>query len=238
MIDTILFDLDGTLLPMDQEKFVECYLGLLAKKMAPHGYDPKTLVKTIWAGTGAMVKNDGSRGNDEVFWDSFTQVFGREALKDMPLFDDFYENHFRDVRPSCGYDPRAAELIGLLKDKGFRLVLATNPIFPGSATYQRIGWAGLKREDFELVTVYENSRFSKPDPAYYRDILDTLGLRAENCVMIGNDVTEDMVAGTLGMRTYLLTDWLINKRNEDISRYRHGTMAQLLELVREDKLVE
>ena len=35
---TILFDLDGTLLPMDQDAFVKYYMGLFAQKMAPHGF--------------------------------------------------------------------------------------------------------------------------------------------------------------------------------------------------------
>ena len=63
MITTVLFDLDGTLLPMDQEVFVQDYLGRMAKYLAPHGYDPDLLVKALWAGTGAMVKNDGAALN-------------------------------------------------------------------------------------------------------------------------------------------------------------------------------
>ena len=47
-LTTVLFDLDGTLLPMDQDEFVKTYFGLLAKKLAPHGYDPKKLVDGIW----------------------------------------------------------------------------------------------------------------------------------------------------------------------------------------------
>ena len=41
MKKAILFDLDGTLLPMDQTEFTNGYFKLLAAKMAPHGYDPK-----------------------------------------------------------------------------------------------------------------------------------------------------------------------------------------------------
>ena len=33
--DAVLFDLDGTLLPMELEKFTNTYFGLLAKKAAP-----------------------------------------------------------------------------------------------------------------------------------------------------------------------------------------------------------
>ena len=43
MIDTVFFALDGTLLPMDLEVFVKDYLGRIAAKLAPHGYDPKQL---------------------------------------------------------------------------------------------------------------------------------------------------------------------------------------------------
>ena len=73
-IKMVLFDLDGTLLPMDQDAFTEGYFRLLAQKMEPHGYDAKQLVNAIWAGTAAMVKNDGSRSNEEAFWEKFAEL--------------------------------------------------------------------------------------------------------------------------------------------------------------------
>ena len=94
-ITTVLFDLDGTLLPMDQEAFTTGYFKLLAKKLAPHGYEPKSLVDAIWAGTAAMVKNDGSCTNEQAFWKKFSAIYGSEkALADQPLFEDFYANEF------------------------------------------------------------------------------------------------------------------------------------------------
>ena len=234
MIDTILFDLDGTLLPMDQEKFVHTYMGRLAQKMSQYGYEPKKLVKTVWEGTGAMVKNSGEKTNEEVFWELFYGVYGREAEKDVSAFEEFYARDFCKVQSSCGFDPLAAELIRVLKEKGYRVALATNPLFPATATRQRIGWAGLKPEDFELVTTYEQSRYCKPNPAYYQDVLDRLGVKPEQCMMVGNDVGEDMVAGKLGMQTYLLTDCLINRKDESIDAWQHGSMAQLLAYVKEN----
>ena len=44
---TVLFDLDGTLLPMDQDAFTKGYFTLLVQKLAPHGYDPAALVAEI-----------------------------------------------------------------------------------------------------------------------------------------------------------------------------------------------
>ena len=171
-IKTILFDLDGTLLPMDQEVFVKTYMKLLAAKMAPYGYDPQLLVKGLWDGTAAMVKNDGRSTNETVFWNTFCALMGRDARKDEAVFEAFYREEFQRARAVCGFAPQAAETVRGLKKRGFRVVLATNPVFPAVATQSRIRWAGLTPEDFDFYTTYENSSFCKPNPAYYREILD------------------------------------------------------------------
>ena len=227
----ILFDLDGTMLPMDQDLFVKTYFKLLAVKLAPYGYDPKQLIDAIWGGTAAMVKNNGSCSNEDAFWTFFTGIFGKQALEHLPVFEDFYANEFQGAQAVCSQIPQAAEAINLVKEKGFRVALATNPIFPAIATRSRIRWAGLTPEDFELYTTYENSRFCKPNPAYYQDILAQMDLRPEECLMVGNDVTEDMIAQKLGMQVFLLTDCMINKNNEDISAYPHGGFPELLEYI-------
>ncbi|MDD6024646.1 MAG: HAD family hydrolase [Oscillospiraceae bacterium] len=227
MIQAILFDLDGTLLPMDQDVFVKHYFGLLAKKLAPLGYDSKKLVAAIWKGTAAMVGNDGSKTNEAVFWQCFSDTFGPQVLEHAPVFEDYYRNEFQAVRNACGFATEAGELISWLKGQGKRLYLATNPIFPRIATLSRIRWAGLQPEDFEGITTYENSRHCKPNPDYYRDILDALKLQPEECIMVGNDVSEDMVAEALGMQVFLLTDCLINKEQKDISVLPHGGFHEL-----------
>lgn len=232
MITTFLFDLDGTLLPMDQDVFLKAYMGGLAKKGAPHGYEPNQMVKHVWAGTGAMVRNDGSATNEEVFWKVFSSLCGRDATKDISIFDDFYRNEFQEVRTSCGFDPRAAETIRQLKAMGYRVALATNPLFPAIATHSRAKWAGLNPDDFALITTYEESRHCKPNLAYYQDVLDALNAKAEECVMVGNDVSEDMVARQLGMKVFLLTDCMINKHGEDISQFPHGSYPELMDFIR------
>ena len=232
MTKAILFDLDGTLLPMDQEVFVRDYLGRMAAFLAPHGYDPQSLIKAVWAGTGAMVKNDGKALNEDVFWYVFNSLLGRDAKQDLALFEEFYRTEFQKAKDSCGFNPAAVEAIRQIKDMGYRLILATNPLFPAIATYSRIRWAGLNPEDFELITTYENSRFCKPNSDYYREILGKIALDGSQCLMVGNDVGEDMIAGTLGMKTFLLTDCLINKTAEDISQYPHGSFPELLHYIR------
>lgn len=232
MITTILFDLDGTLLPMDQDKFVKSYIGRMAKKLAPYGYDPELLTAGLWKGTGAMVKNTGEKTNEDVFWSAFNAIAGKDCREDEVLFMDYYCNEFQLVAQDCGFDPRASQAIAEIREKGYRVVLATNPLFPAIATHSRAKWAGLNPGDFDLITTYENSRHCKPNPDYYRDILATLNLKPENCVMVGNDVQEDMVAQTLGMKVFLLTDNLINRTGEDINRYPHGSFGELMDFIR------
>lgn len=48
--------------------------------------------------------------------------------------------------------------------------------------------------------------------------------------MVGNDVTEDMVASETGMQVFLLTDCLINKERKDISVYPRGSLLTLLKM--------
>ncbi len=230
-IKVVLFDLDGTLLPMDQDVFVKAYFGLMAKKLAPYGYEPQKLIDAIWAGTAAMAKNDGSRTNEEVFWDVFSAAYGKDVKADIGLFDDYYRIDFPAVKESCGFNPEAAKSVVALKEKGFKVVLATNPIFPKIATEERMRWAGLEASDFEFYTTYETSRFAKPNPQYYQEIVENLGVSLSECVMVGNDVKEDMVAAKLGMKVFLLTDCLINKDDADISVYPNGGFAEMLDYI-------
>lgn len=227
----VLFDLDGTLLPMDQEVFVESYMGQLAGYMAQYDYEPKRLVKTVWEGTGAMMRNDTGRRNEEVFWERFRKEYGPRTDTDKPLFEEFYATGFGKVRTSCGFNPASGELIAWLKEQGIRLILATNPLFPRVATVQRIRWAGLDPADFEIVTTYESSRFCKPDPRYYQDILTLAGLAPEDCVMVGNDAREDMAAEKLGMKVFLLTDCLLHGEGKDLSRWPRGGFGELKEFL-------
>lgn len=228
----VLFDLDGTLLPMDYDGFLQLYFGNLAKRMAKYGYDPDELVKNIWTGTKAMVMNDGSCMNETRFWDVIAGIYGVDVLQDKVLFDDFYREEFIKAKVACGFEPMAKETVELVKKLGMKTALATNPIFPMIATRQRMDWAGLKKEDFELCTTYENIGVSKPNPAYYTEIAKRLDVAPEECLMVGNDVAEDMVAAKAGMKVFLLTDCLLNKKEEDISGYPQGGFAKLQEFIK------
>ena len=229
-IKAILFDLDGTLLPMDQDEFVRAYVGGLVKTSAALGYDGQKMADAIMRGTAAMVKNTGEKTNEEAFWQIIYDTFGEKIDKGM--YDDFYKTDFQRVSEVCGKEALSKEIIECVREKGLRCILATNPLFPSVATESRIRWAGLSPEDFEYFTTYESSRFCKPNLDYYKEILEKLALSPSECLMVGNDVGEDMITRELGMQTFLLTPCLINRKGEDISVFKHGDARELLEFIK------
>ena len=223
----ILFDMDGTLLPMSQEDFSRAYFGGLTRFAAPLGFDKDAMVAMLWDGMKAMVKNDGSSTNAVRFWEVFERHFPNWN-GDRSIFDRFYETDFKLTSQQVTPNAYAAKCVALLKEKGYRLIVATNPLFPESAQVERLRWAGLDPADFEYVTHFENSHFCKPNPAYYDEILQVLSLSPADCAMVGNDVEEDMQAGrAAGLSVWLLTDHLINRKERDINAYQHGDFAAL-----------
>lgn len=231
-IKAVLFDLDGTLLPMDQSVFTKAYFDGLAKRLAQRGYDSKKLIDSIWLGSAAMVGNDGKKTNEEVFWDKFSEIYGKDVRKDEPYFEAYYKEDFDGVKSVCGFNPNAAKAVEEIKSLGLRTALATNPLFPYIATAKRISWAGFNALDFELVTTYDNSCFCKPNPEYYKDILKKMCIEPREALMVGNDVSEDMVAETLGIKVFLLTDNLINREGKDILKYPSGSFNDLMKYVK------
>lgn len=235
MIKAILFDLDGTLLPMDEETYIKEYFSLLYNKVKDRGYSAKKLFGAIWKSFDATVLNDGTRSNEDVFWSVFVSIMGDGVIKDKPVFNHFYSNEYNQAASSCGFDKMARETIKKLKSLGYTIILATNPVFPSPATRSRIKWAGLDENDFSLITTYENSSYCKPNVKYYEEILSKMNLTSNECLMIGNDAEEDMVASDLGLDVFLLTNCLINRKNKDIDQFPHGDFYALWKFL-DDKL--
>ncbi len=231
-IKAVLFDLDGTLLPMNIDDFTKSYFGRLSGKLAHQGYEPKALIGTILQGTKAMIKNDGSKTNEEVFWDSFTSVYGKRALDDIPYFDEFYKTDFDLVKESVTCNPFVKKTVDFIKNLGLRMIVATNPLFPEIAQRKRIKWAGLNINDFEYVTSYENSHYCKPNPMYFKEILEKTNLKAEECIMVGNHTKEDTCGEIIGIKTFLVTDCLINDDQVDINKNPNGTWEDLKEFIK------
>lgn len=229
--DTFFFDLDGTLLPLDMEEFIRIYY---------KGIDTSGVCGAICKDKGneifqkavfAMMQNDGSRTNKDAFFGELEKLSGTVEEEIMPLMDEFYKGEFTSIKNCTSVEYRAIEIVKTLKNKGYRLVLATNPLFPPIATDQRLGWGGLDKNDFEHITYYDNSSFCKPSAGYFMEILDKLELGAQNCYIVGNDVRDDMSAVPLGFEGFLVTDHLIGDIRK-VPKCRIGDYSELLDFVK------
>ena len=232
MINTILLDMDGTLLPVDNETFTHTYFKLLCAKLMPYGYQPADIVRGLRSGMVAMVKNDGTRTNREAFWDDFANTLGEDVRNMEPICDEFYGNEFNKAKDILGLNVDRRPLIELLRSKGYRVVLANNPMLPPPGTNSRLSWLSLNAADFDLVTDYSNSTYCKPNPDYYREIVRKVGAQPEECLMVGNSLTDDATAAQAGCDVYIVTDALEGDVNE-LNKYKHGTFAEFCKLVEE-----
>ncbi|NPV91536.1 MAG: HAD family hydrolase [Firmicutes bacterium] len=231
-VNYLLFDLDGTLLPMNMDVFVEAYIKRLTVRAAAY-LPPESFPKYLWAATGAMIESgDPEAQNHEVFWAHFSRFarHPREVLE--PVFEEFYLNEFTALIDVTQPSPVAREIVNLAVGRGKQVVLATNPIFPGIAVRERMRWADIHDLPWLHVTTYENSRYCKPNPAYYRDLLQQLAIPPGECLMIGNDVQEDLVASELGIATCLITDCLLDRGAPAYEPDWRGGLAELRDWLR------
>lgn len=215
MLRTILFDLDGTLLPMDTDEFTRQYFKALAIKLKDY-FTPEDLIEKIWTSTNCMIRSlDSEKSNEEIFFEDFySRVDHREEVLN-PMFNEFYEKDFDNLKKGFKENKYMVDSIELLKEKNYNLVVATNPLFPKIAILHRIKWAGLDEEDFKFITSFEEMHYCKPNIEFFEEIIGKIDEDPQKCMMVGNDVVEDMKAKEIGISTYLIKDNIIGDANNN-----------------------
>lgn len=216
MIRAVLFDLDGTLVHYDFDRFIRAYLQALAAKVAPL-VEPQRLVRQVMESTEVMVRDlDPDKTNRQVFAEDFFPAIGVSGDVLMPVFDEFYRCDFPRLKERLGIQahPAARRMVEGLLSRGYEVVIATNPVFPLIAVEERMRWGGLDGLPYKLITSYETMHFCKPNREYFEEVLSIIGRKPGECFMVGNDVDEDLVAGVLGMKTYLVEDYLLHRGKE------------------------
>lgn len=205
MLKAVFFDLDGTLLYMDEQKFLEIYFDEMKKWLTDHGKDADKFIEGTIAGTRAMFKNDGSVTNEVTFWQNLEGVWGTVSEDDKALMDSYYEKAFDATFASCKTNPYSKDIVRFCRQSGLIVVLSTNPLFPKIATTKRMAISELYESDFDLVTTYENSGFCKPNPAYFTDLLKRFNLKEDEVIVFGNNTFDDGECATgAGIKCYII----------------------------------
>lgn len=226
MIRAVLLDLDGTLLDTDLDQFISHYIRALSAYMSPW-VPAEAFAEALLAGTRAMVDHsDSTQTNAQVFWRVFNARSPRPREELQPAIDRFYAEEFPKLARYARPLPAARPLVQELLARGYRIVLATNPVFPETAIRQRMAWAGIADMPFHLVTTYENMHAAKPNPAYYHEIAERIAVPPASCLMVGDEETRDGAAVSAGMRFFHVAE-------EPPFSHMRGSLEHFYQLVKE-----
>lgn len=227
----VLFDLDGTLLQVEMREFVHAYIdGLWAH--FPEVPDPADFGRAVKASIRALLaSNEGAFSNEQFF----LAILGHQLRLDAALCGERLRNYCAGgmagleslVRPLA----MARSILARCFERGLKVAVATNPVFPRPLVEARLRWAGIADFPFDHVTTFDNSRYCKPHPGYYRDVLRKLGLAPEECVMVGNDTEHDLGARAAGIPTFLVDTWLLDRANGEYVTDFRGSHHELFQFL-------
>ncbi len=204
MVKAILFDLDGTLTQMDQEEFMNNYVGLLAPRFKQL-ISPDKFAKQIGRSIDIMIKEPKEgKSNLQVFFEDFTKATGVSFNTLWPIFEAFYIEDFPALRCLVRTNPLGKQVVDSAIQQGYTVAIASNPVMPLIAIEERIRWAGLTPEVFTVVPSLESFHYCKPQLGFYEELAQRLGLVPSECLMVGNHPVEDLIAEKIGMKTFLV----------------------------------
>ena len=215
-----------------QKNFEKIYFKGLYMKVAPYGIGFEEFLNAMNKGIYDMVVNDGKNTNEYVFWNSFKNSLGEEILKLKPIIDDFYLDGYENALSACKEKPFVAETILKFQKMGIKMLIATNPLFLKIGAVKRAKIAGFDLDLMEEITSYEFCSYSKPNPMYYEELVKRHNIDKSKCLVVGNNIEEDMVARKAGLDVFLLNDDIINPNNQDYSELPQGSILDLFNYVK------
>lgn len=230
----IMSDLDNTLLPIyTQERFAEVWFKDLSAKFAQRGLDPKSALESMSRGIRAMLYNESGRKNIDVFYEKVKETSGLTESQIAPILYDYYTTSFENVYDLTLPNAYAVRIAELMREKAKFAVIATMPLFTMEAIEARMSWVGLSPNRFDYITTAVTCSACKPNPQYYREILDRFRVEPEEALMIGNDVREDMnPCREVGIDTFLVTNYMIT-HDLPYDTFRRGGYPELVRFLEE-----
>lgn len=232
-IRAVLFDLDGTLLQVEMNDFIPRYITGLSACFSDL-VSPKKFKKKFLGGIRELIlgPSDGTT-NEERLLAVLERDLDLSAQEFHLRLDAFREQGTAALADMVTAIPHAAEVVEFCRTQGQIVVLATNPVFPRFMVDARRDWSGLGNVHFDHVTSYENSSYCKPNPSYFEEVAEQIGVLPSQCLMVGNDSSHDLAAMGAGMTTFLVDTFLVERPGRRWPSDYRGNHAELLSFLRE-----
>ncbi|MCJ7499470.1 HAD family hydrolase [bacterium] len=225
---TLLLDLDGTLLDIEVSFFFgpmveamhQCFRDIL---------DMDRFRKGLFGGTEAIMVEPRSDGETNL--EGFNRTFSNCTGMDIPDIEQRFRQFYSDVFPTLSRygkpSPGASQFIARAEAEGYTLCLATNPIFPTLAILERLRWSGVDPDAFSFVPGLETMSTCKPRIDYYLELCSILHLDPSECLMVGNDMEQDLPASETGMGTFLVEGHVVSRGKTDLVPDARGSLEDL-----------
>jgi FMN phosphatase YigB (HAD superfamily) len=201
----LLIDLDGTLLRSSPKRLKWAFLLTFLSESRRREIGVWKALRALHRMRRALEDSGVPRqSNRELAVRVFARETGLEPEAAEHLLIDMVRICFQRMKPLFEPIPEAVDFIRWAKERGYRLILATNPMWPEDIVKWRVGLAQIEWSDFSYHTTSDFMRACKPALRYYEELLQRQDLRAADCVMIGNDIRKDTPAAELGIEVFLV----------------------------------
>lgn len=209
MIKAVLFDLDDTLLRLNLTAFIVRYVAGASRLLGQAARMSTAQLGIPYLRSFLAIDaqdREDSLTNEQLFNQTFRAASGIPL--DDPAVSDLIDYYEREIVPGFADGVVAArpvegarEAVDEVWSNGLICALATNPTFSLACDRARMEWAGVHEDDFALISTISNSTRCKPSARYYQEFANSLGVRLEECLMVGNDATRDFARPDCGLRT-------------------------------------
>lgn len=181
MINTIIFDLDGTLL-----NTLEDLMDSVNYALKRQGFPLRSLEEIrSFVGNGIRLLVERAVPQQVVGTESFEACF-----KD---FNDYYKVHMEDK--TAPYDG-VCNMLANIKNEGFKTAIVTNKV-----DYAAQELCNRLFPEIDLVIGSVDNRPNKPAPDGVFYAMEQLGSKAENTIFVGDADTDILTAKNAGLKS-------------------------------------
>lgn len=205
-VKTLLVDLDGTLLGARDLPLAADFVVRAVRAASEIGGKRKA-IRALHAVRKALEGKPASEGEKKTNARRAIEAFAQTLELGFDQAENVVVGGVRKIFPKLSHHffpiDGAKDFLEWAQPH-FPLILATNPVWPRDIIEMRLKWAGVDPGIFKRITVAKEMRASKPWVEYYQELLEQESLQAKDCLLVGNDMRNDLAAVQAGIRVFIV----------------------------------